>query len=78
MSKDSMIQPTSSNISFVCEADRQKRALHLVIGVAGKPTTTTPIPLFRLSLENFLKFQIIKSKTFTHDHNHHLMHLYHK
>lgn len=39
---------TWSSISLVCAADRQKRARASVMGVAGKPTTTTPI--FRSSI----------------------------
>lgn len=40
---------TWSSISRVCAADRQKRARASVIGVAGKPTTTTPIFLSSIS-----------------------------
>lgn len=36
-------------MSLVCAADRQKRARASVIGVAGKPTTTTPIFLSSIS-----------------------------
>lgn len=41
-------------MALVCPADRQKRARASVIGVAGKPTTTTPIFLSSISLANAL------------------------
>lgn len=37
------------SMALVCDADRQKRARASVIGVAGKPTTTTPIFLSSIS-----------------------------
>ena len=40
---------TLSSISLVWAAERQKRALDSMIGVAGKPTHTTAIPLFKHS-----------------------------
>ncbi len=45
---------TLSSISLVWAADTQKRALASAIGVAGKPTTTTPIFLFNMARENAL------------------------
>lgn len=45
---------TSFSISLVCPADMQKRALASVIGVAGKPTTTTPTFLSNISRANAL------------------------
>lgn len=39
---------------MVWAADTQKRALASVMGVAGKPTTTTPIFLFNMARENAL------------------------
>ena len=39
-----LIAHTLSIISLLCAALRQNLALHLVIGVAGKPTTTVPSP----------------------------------
>lgn len=41
-------------MALVCAADRQKRARASVIGVAGKPTTTTPIFLASISREKAL------------------------
>lgn len=46
---------TVSNISRVCAADTQNRALDSVIGVAGNPTTTTPIFFFNMSLAKALR-----------------------
>lgn len=46
---------TSSSISFVCAADKQNLARDSIMGVAGKPTTTIPSPLFKHSLPNALK-----------------------
>lgn len=43
-----------SRSSRVCADDRQNRALELIMGVAGYPTTTTAIPRFNISLENAL------------------------
>ena len=40
---------TSSSISLVCEADRQKRTRPRTKGVAGKPTVTTETPRFNIS-----------------------------
>lgn len=45
---------TWSSMALVCAADTQKRALASVIGVAGKPTTTTPIFLCSISREKAL------------------------
>lgn len=45
---------TWSSMALVCPADRQKRARASVIGVAGKPTTTTPIFRSSISLANAL------------------------
>ena len=45
---------TSSISSFVCAADRQNLARVFVIGVAGKPTTTTPSPRAKHSRLNAL------------------------
>ena len=45
---------TWSSMALVCPADRQKRARASEIGVAGKPTTTTPIFLSSISLANAL------------------------
>ncbi len=42
------------SMALVCAADRQKRARASVIGVAGKPTTTTPIFLASISRANAL------------------------
>lgn len=42
------------SIALVCAADKQKRARASVIGVAGKPTTTTPIFLSSISREKAL------------------------
>lgn len=48
---------TLSSISLVWAAEIQKRALDSMIGVAGKPTTTTPIFLFNISRPNALETQ---------------------
>ena len=47
--------PTLSSMARVCAADTQKRARASVMGVAGKPTTTTPIFLASMALENALQ-----------------------
>lgn len=46
---------TVSNISRVCAADTQNRALDSVIGVAGNPTTTTPIFFSNMRLAKALR-----------------------
>lgn len=46
---------TVSNISRVCAAERQNRARPSARGVAGNPTTTTPIFLFNRCLAKALK-----------------------
>lgn len=46
---------TLSSISFVWAAERQNLARDSMIGVAGKPTTTIPSPLFKHSLLRQLK-----------------------
>lgn len=46
---------TVSNISRVCAADTQNRALDSVIGVAGNPTTTTPMFLSNMRLAKALR-----------------------
>lgn len=46
---------TVSNISRVCAADTQNRALDSVIGVAGNPTTTTPIFFSNMRLAKALQ-----------------------
>ena len=51
---------TVSNISRVCAAETQNRALASARGVAGKPTTTTPIFLFSRCLAKALKKKIKK------------------
>ena len=48
-------RPTLSSMALVCAADKQKRARASVMGVAGKPTTTTPIFLANMALENALR-----------------------
>lgn len=40
---------TSSSISLVCDAERQKRTRPRTKGVAGKPTVTTETPRFNIS-----------------------------
>lgn len=54
------------SISRVCAADIQKRARASVIGVAGKPTTTTPIFLASISRANAL-ISIKKEKRVKHE-----------
>ena len=56
------VELTRSSISFVCAADRQKRARDSMMGVAGNPTTTVARPWARHSLLNALK----KSKLLFH------------
>lgn len=46
---------TSSSISFVCDAERQKRTRPSTNGVAGNPTVTTATPRFNISRLNALK-----------------------
>lgn len=46
---------TLSSISFVWAADKQNLARDSIMGVAGKPTTTIPSPLFKHSLPRALK-----------------------
>lgn len=46
---------TVSNISRVCAADTQKRALDSVMGVAGNPTTTTPMFFSNMRLAKALR-----------------------
>lgn len=48
-------------MSFVCAAEMQNRARDSMIGVAGKPTTTTPMFLFNISLPNALE-EHVKTK----------------
>lgn len=45
---------TLLSMSFVWAAEMQKRARDSMMGVAGKPTTTTPMFLFNISLPNAL------------------------
>lgn len=45
---------TLSSMCFVWAAEMQKRARDSMMGVAGKPTTTTPMFLFNISLPNAL------------------------
>lgn len=45
---------TWSRICLVCAAEMQKRTLDSMMGVAGKPTTTTPMFLFSISLPKAL------------------------
>lgn len=46
---------TVSNISRVCAADTQNRALDSVMGVAGNPTTTTPMFFSNIRLAKALR-----------------------
>lgn len=45
---------TSSRMGLVWAAEMQKRTLDSMMGVAGKPTTTTPMFLFNISLPKAL------------------------
>jgi len=50
-----IVKFTSSSISFVCDAERQKRTRPRINGVAGKPTVTTATPRFNISRLNALE-----------------------
>lgn len=53
---------TVSNISRVCAADTQNRALDSVIGVAGNPTTTTPIFFSNMRLAKALRREKVEGE----------------
>lgn len=59
---------TWSSMSLVCAADRQKRARASVMGVAGKPTTTTPILRSSISRAKALE-RVVANNTVTRLHS---------